>query len=301
MDYNKLFLFINVVDYQSFSEAGRQLGVPKSNISRKVGELEEELGCRLLERSTRRLRLTVAGRKLYYRSAPLLEQLKATEDEIVQEQVTPKGVLRIVSFMEFGIFFLSKIVIEYMQKYPDVIVDIELTNQQIDLFKKPVDILFQIGVGTLPDSSITASWMASSPTGIFASRGFIQKHGVPKTPKDLKNFPCVCFKKAESTWYFETNGKRTPVNVSGPLIANNVTFLLRGVLNGIGIGYLPKPFFYKDFIKGNLVELLPETPPLPINFYAYLPSHRHRSYKVTTFLDFCKGKVSELIEIPVNS
>ena len=296
MDFNKLFLFTKVVENQGFSQAARQLKLSKSTISRQIGELETELDCRLLERSTRKIRLTDSGEKLYQRSYELLEELKDIGDELSTDQNQISGKIRIVSYFEFGIYYLSDIITEFMRLHPKIEMEVEYNNLPVDLFKRKVDILFRIDAHPNLESTVSVAWITKIPTKLVASREFVKKYGVPESPEDLVRFPCLTFATSNQVWKFKRDDKIVEVNVNSPLVANSVSVLYNGVSKGLGLVLMTEPFYTDYLVTGELVELLPDTPPLEVNVRAYLPSRKHRSQKVEQFLKFCRQQIPDAIK-----
>jgi DNA-binding transcriptional LysR family regulator len=284
-DLNAVTAFVKVVEHQSFRAAARALEMPKSTVSAKVAALEAELGARLLERTTRSLRLTEAGRAYHQRVAPALEALAEAAQVVEELNEGPSGRLRITTTVEGGQILLGPLVAEYLRRYPAVEVQIHLADRHVDLIEEGFDLALRIGA--LPDSSLIARKLA--PPGllrVYASSEYLKAHGEPRRPADLAKHACLVMsvQTQPTSWAFLVKKKRVTVDVRARCEANSFVVLRDLAAAGLGIARLP------DYIGGpayggrQLRVLLDRFTPPPLPWHAVYPSARHLSPKVRAFV-----------------
>lgn len=277
----QMHLFVKVVEHGGFTAAARDLGVPKSTVSRQVARLEDRLGVRLLERTTRALRTTEVGQSYYERCARILAEVVEAESVVTQAQAEPRGRLRITAPLTFGYLFLGEVVAAFLKSHPLVRIDISLSDRRVDLIDEGYDLA--IRVGQLDDSSLVGRRLGRSTALICASPAYLKEHGHPKNPIDLKDHRCLTYEYGGTTWRF--NGVTVPVD--GPLVSNNGDILRAAALNGLGIVITPKFIVAEDLRAGRLVSLLEEhVPQGGSGIWAIYPANRHLSAKVRAFVDF---------------
>jgi DNA-binding transcriptional LysR family regulator len=293
-DLNAVTCFAKVVELESFRAAGAALGVPKSTLSRKVAELENALGVRLLERTTRRLRLTDAGRTYHQRIAPALDALGEAERALEEQSAEPSGRLKLTMTVEGGQALLAPILAEYLARYPQVRLQIELLDRRVDLVEEGFDLA--IRAGALPDSSLIARRLG--PPGrlrVYASEQYTREHGTPKHPRDLVNHRCMVM-TGQSTplmWTFEQRGKPLSIKVRSHVEANSFVVLGELVARGHGIARLP------DYMAADLAEKAPDVrsildafAPAPLPWHVVYPSSRHLSPKVRALVELIELRFS---------
>ncbi len=287
MDANELLIFAKVVQYGSFTAAARQLGQPKSTLSRKLASLEKRLGVRLLQRSTRRLRLTEVGQAYYQRCAAIASQMEEAETAVSSMLHVPQGRLKITTTVEFGVFYLSPILNEFLKKHPKVNAHIELTERVVDLIGEDIDIA--VRMGELDESSLTARRIGNSALRLVASPAYLKKNGAPKKVEDLKKHECIVFTGPHPDGVWELLGPgnaKEEVQVQGRITSNSLSMVREAALAGEGITLVP-PFAVEHALqKGELVAVLPDwgtrNDPISIVF----PSSRLLLPKVRVFVDF---------------
>src|SRR5882672_12732054 len=189
MDLNEILVFARVVQAGSFTMAAAQLGMPKSTVSRKVSELEERLRARLLQRTTRKLSLTDAGRTYYDYSARIVGEIEDAERAVSSLQQTPRGVLRVTA--PVNVAFLGPIVSDYLKRYPEVRIDLFCTGRLVDLIEERFDL--GIRAGLLGDSTLIARSLGNVKWFLVAAPAYLKKHGRPRSPDDLKKHDCLLF------------------------------------------------------------------------------------------------------------
>src|SRR5688572_22959429 len=221
-DLNAVTCFAKVVELESFRAAGAALGVPKSTLSRKVAELEDALGVRLLERTTRRLRLTDAGRTYHQRIAPALDALGEAERALEEQSAKPAGRLKLTMSMEGGQTLLGPILAEYLALYPEVQLQVELMDRRVDLVEEGFDVA--IRAGALPDSTLIArSLGAAGSLRVYASHDYLRRRGIPRHPRELAEHTCMIMTGQSSPliWPLQHRGKPLPVKVRPHVAANS--------------------------------------------------------------------------------
>jgi len=288
-------LFAEVVDAGSFSEAGRRLGLAASSVSRQVNGLEDALSARLLNRSTRSLSLTHAGEIYYERVRRILSEVHETNAAVAQLEATPSGLLRLNAPVVFGRRHIAPHIAEFCERYPDVSIDLTLTDHFVDVIESGADVV--IRVGGLSDSSLIARRLAPNRRVIVASPDYLARYGEPETPEDLAEHKCLVYKLNVSMaeWHIrDGDGDVFRVKVSGPLTANNAEALHSAVLNGLGIALLPTWTVGGDVNAGRLRRLLPGHEADLVShetaIHAIYPHARHLSAKVRAFVDFLVEK-----------
>jgi len=287
-------VFVQVVDSGSFTAAADRLSLSKSVVSKYVTRLEDQLGVRLFNRTTRRLSLTEAGTILYTRSRRGLEEIEAAEAEISQLQETPRGKLKINAPMSFGILIIAPLMAEFTSRYPELSIDVRFEDRKVDLVEEGVDLA--IRVAELPDSSLIARRLGPCRHVVCASPDYLAKHGTPRTPEDLRTHNALTFhyQDSPSEWRFMSpEGKYVSVPVSGSIQMNNSLALRETVLCGAGIMLTPTFIVGADIKSGRLQKVLSDYRPYEVSIYAIYPERRHLSPKVQAFVEFMKEKLSD--------
>lgn len=293
-DLSDIAIFVQVIDSGSFTAAAEKLGISKSVISKYVTRLEDRLGVRLLNRTTRRLSLTEAGNVLYKGSLRGLEEIEAAEIEVTRLQKTPRGKLRINTPMSFGILHIAPALPDFVARYPDLSVDISLEDRQVDLVEEGFDL--SIRIAELPDSSLIASRLGPCRHVVCASPEYLATHGTPRTPDDLRGHNALTYRyqMSPSEWRFITpEGRYTSVPVTGSIEMNNSLAIREALLRGAGITLTPTFIVGGDIKAGRLSTVLPNYRAQELSIYAVYPERRHLSPKVRAFVDFMKERLSD--------
>lgn len=287
-------VFVQVVDSASFTAAADRLGLSKSVVSKYVTRLEDRLGARLLHRTTRRLSLTETGRVFYERSRQGLHEIEEAEAEVSRLQGAPRGMLRINSPMSFGILHVAPALPGFLALYPDLAVDMSLDDRRVDLVEEGFDLAIRIG--ELPDSSLVARRLGPCRHVVCGAPGYFRRHGIPRTPEDLRNHNAIAFRYQDSPgeWHFVApNGSKIRVPVSGSLRMNNSLALRETLLREAGVTLTPTFVVGADIQAGKLQVVLPEYRSLEPSIYAVYPQRRHLSPKVRAFVEFLGGRISD--------
>jgi DNA-binding transcriptional LysR family regulator len=289
MDLNQMFFFVRVVQAGSFSAAARQLAVPKSTLSRKVSELEERLGVRLLQRTTRKLGLTDAGRIYYDQAGRVIADAQIAEQAVGHMQAAPRGLLRVTTPLSFGM--IAPIVTEYLRKYRDVQVDLICSDRTFDLVEDGFDVA--IRAGQLADSTLVARSLGSIQRALVAAPGYCKRHGTPKAPGDLEKHVCIVFGAGATPtlWVLESDGKRVEVRIAPRLTVNDPEIMRAAALDGIGIAWIPEFLCADDIRKQRLRHVLPEWRSAETPLHAVYPTARHLSPKVAAFIELVRERL----------
>ncbi|MFC3050695.1 LysR family transcriptional regulator [Kordiimonas pumila] len=289
MDHiSRVGLFLEVVKHQSFAGAARSLGMTGPALSKQVQALEDRLGVRLLNRTTRQVTLTEQGALYSDRARKALEDLDEAERQLQELKACPTGVLRVNAPMSFGKQHLSKPIAEFAGWYPDVAMEIDFDDRHIDMIAEGYDVVVRIGA--LKDSSLIARKIASCPILLCASPGFIEKYGMPKTPADISQYRGVIYTRhgTLNDWQFKDKaGTVGSVTLKKSFGANNAAMMLEACLQGVGLAMLPIFTAIEHLQSGELVQLLPDYTSWPERgIYVVFPQNRHQSTKVRLFVDW---------------
>jgi len=284
---------VKVVASGSYAEAARRLGLTRSAVSKAVMELEESLGARLLDRTTRRVTPTEAGLAYYERCLAILAQVEETEAQVSRLHDEPKGTLRVNAPMSFGTLYLGNAIADLMIRYSDLKVELTLTDRLIDPLEEGADVTVRIGTPT--DSSLIARRIAPARIVLVASPDYIEKHGEPKTPGDLVEHRCLSYGHTTSLqrWHLTENGESVSVSIASCMSSNNGDVLREAAVKGIGIAVLPTFIVGNDIAAGRLKLVLPDNRPPDLTIHALYAPNRYLAAKTRVFIDFlvdCFGK-----------
>jgi DNA-binding transcriptional LysR family regulator len=286
-------VFVQVVDDGSFTAAAEALGLSKAAVSRYIGRLEKHLGARLLNRTTRRLTLTEAGNALYDRASRALADLAAAESEILELSGTPRGRLRVAAPAYFGKAFLIPVVHRFLQRYPDIALELDFDNRIIDLVKERMDVAIRIT--TLASSSLVARPLAPVRLVTVASPRYLEKHGTPETPAELHHHAVLAYTldRTPGEWRYQDNqGNALSVRVKGRLACNSDDAIKRAALDAMGIARFPDLFVRDELASGALVHFLDAFEAPPTSLCAVFPSRANLAPKVRVFVDFLADTLS---------
>jgi DNA-binding transcriptional LysR family regulator len=277
--------FAQVVDSGSFSAAARRLRISKSAVSAHVQRLEERLGVRLLHRTTRQLSLTEAGAAYYRHCTRILSEAEAAEQAASALQREPRGTLHISAPNSFGWMHVAPAVPSFLERYPDLSLDIALSPKHVNLVEEGLDLAIRIGV--LEDSPLVVRKLAPSRLILCAAPGYLKKHGTPREPAELAKHNCLCISLASlgDDWRLVGNGGEVRVAIGGRFRSNSAEMLRAAALDGIGIALLPSWTAAEPLRTGALKRVLREWEPPASTIYAVYPGNRLMSAKVRAFVD----------------
>jgi DNA-binding transcriptional LysR family regulator len=287
LDLNAAAIFVCVVHENGFTAAAKSLGLPKQTVSRKVAELEDELGVRLLERSTRRLRLTAQGAKFFAYAQQISSLATTAAQEVRATQEEPEGVLRISAPPLLGDLFIRKMILLYMKLYPKVKIESRfyIPEQSHDLLSENIDIEFRVGV--LPESSMIAKRVAPSWSSFFATPEYLARYGTPQSPEDIRFHSCIHYEgqAQDLVWSFQSQDQVVDIPIE-PRISTTSFWLAKDVVcAGHGIGRLPWLLCIQECRSGELVQVLKEYQSPSNGIYAVYPSRKLLSIHIRKFLD----------------
>ena len=281
MGLDDALIFTRVVECHSFTLAAAGLGMQKSTVSRRIAQLEERLGVRLLNRTTRKLRLTEVGQAYYERCRQIMLDFAEAEQAVMQLQQAPSGLLRITAPIEFGQLFLGRVLGEFMRQYPQISAEVELTSRDVDPLEEGVDIAIQVGQPR--DSTLIARKLFESRRRLCASPAYLAQHGTPRTVQELAGHRALHL-PVDSPRHWPLLGEN--IACQRVLACNNITLAREAALAGAGIAALPVMISEAAVQDGELIELLPEARLPTGELYAVYPSRRFQAMKVKAFLDF---------------
>jgi DNA-binding transcriptional LysR family regulator len=291
--FSSMRMYVAVVDGGSFASAADKLDISRAMVSKQIQKLEEHLGTRLLNRTTRRLSLTETGREFYERSTQIMTDVEEAEQVAGQMNRTPQGVLRVTIPLSYGQHRLATIIGDYTQAYPKVQLDISLSDRKVDLIEDGFDLAVRIG--TMPQSDLIARKIGGVRSIVCASPAYIARHGAPQAPAELSSHACLGYTLTGSgaDWRFDTPDGPLAVPISGPIRADNGDIIRLAALSGAGILFQPHFIVGDDLAAGRLVQLLPEWQSAELGVYAVYPSRKHLSAKVRTFVDFLAAALDQ--------
>ena len=285
--------FAKVVAAGSYAEAARRLGLTRSAVSKAVMELEQLLGARLLDRTTRRVTPTEAGLAYYERAAAILADVEETEIQISRLHDEPRGVLKINAPMSFGVMYLGEAVAKFMARYPELRIELVLNDRFIDPLEEGVDVTVRIGA--LADSSLIARHLAPARLALVASPEYLAGAGQPKSPVELRVHRCLAYghMAAVHRWHLMQGSEAVTVQITSALCSNNGEVLRTAALAGNGIANLPTFLVGPDIASGKLVQVLPDNPPPELGIYALYAPNRYLAAKTRVFIDFVVARFGE--------
>ncbi|MEZ8101139.1 LysR family transcriptional regulator [Vibrio bivalvicida] len=274
--------FVAVAETQSFTSAAKKLDTSVAQISRKVALLEERLAVKLFNRTTRRVSVTEAGQLYYQQCKHLVEGLELAELAVTQMQSTPKGLLKVTAPVTFGEQNLAPLLHQFLELYPQVDLELMLTNQKLDLIEVGVDVAIRLG--KLQDSSLIAKRLSSRQLYVCASLSYLERYGEPHTLSELNHHQCLV--GSVDYWRFRDSKSEKSIRVSGRIHCNSGYALLDAAKRGLGLVQLPDHYVKEALEAGELVEVLSEYRDEREGIWALYPQNRNLSPKVRLLIDF---------------
>ena len=294
VDLNDVALFVQVVKAGSFAEAARRAGIPSNTASRRIQQLEEQLGLRLLHRSTRRLTLTDAGETLYARSAGQVEALSEVVLELGEGTQTPAGKVRVAAAADFFNWFEAQWVKDFLAAHPKVVLEFVLSDARADLIAEGIDVAIRAGEVTEP--TLIARHIGRNRACMVASPTYLDERGTPQSLEELKEHDCIASRSAapgRTVWHLD--GPEGPVGaeIHGRFFANSALALLKASVAGTGIALLPDVMCAPYLQSGQLVPVLPDYGVDGFNVYLVYQSRRQMPRAVSVFIEFAMTKLVE--------
>ena len=279
-------MFVRVVETGSFSAVARELNATQPTISKNIAELEAWLGAKLLNRSTRSLRLTETGADYYERCVAILQDVEEAEQNVGLMQTQPRGLVRVSAAVAFGSLHVVPRLGGFYEQYPDIRVDISLNDRVVDLVEDGIDVAFRMGV--LQDSNLIARQLCTSPTLTVATPAYLKRHGVPGHPRELREHNFIVYTglaNNDQATFIEA-GRPLHVKVSGNLQTNNSEVLRSALLAGLGISRVPRWLVGDQLGDGTLVPVLEAFQAGPTSIHVVYSPGRHLPSKIRSFIDY---------------
>lgn len=289
-------VFVTVIESGGFSPAAKKLGISKSAVSKRISQLEEHLGVKLLHRTTRKLSLTEAGEQFYQHARIASRAAQDAEDAVAQLQGEPQGRLRISIPMSFGRMYVAPVIPDFLRRYPKISLELVMDDEFTDLIADGFDIALRLG--DLKDSTLVAKKLTYLKNVLCASPDYLEHFGTPQKLEDLKQHNCMAFSYSQDIreWYFIKDNITRAIEVSGNYQVNNSEALREAMIQGVGIGRLPTFVANPEIKAGRLAPLFPDYEMPGKTMYAVYPERQFLPAKVRAFIHFMAEKFGE--EIP---
>lgn len=286
--------FLAVVECGSFVRAAEQLDASTAAISRRIAALEQALGSQLINRTTRRLDITEAGRRFYEDVLNIIELLGEAEERVRVGREAATGLIRVAAPLSFGIERMAPVLSAFMRQHPDLKVQLLLEDRYTDLHSEAIDVAVRIG-GSLQDSSLIATRIGSISRIFCAAPDYLTRHGEPTTPEELKRHCCLHYSlvSLRDEWGFLFKDAGETVDLKTSLAANNAEVLKQCAIDGMGITLLPRFVLEEALSDGRLRQVMASCTPTPRGLYAVRPSRRFVPARVRLFIDFLRESFGE--------
>ncbi|MCG7587042.1 LysR family transcriptional regulator [Photobacterium sp. OFAV2-7] len=291
IDFNEIKVFVTVAEAGSFIGAGKILAMPSTSVSRKVQQLENNLGVRLLHRSTRKLSLTTQGEEYFKQCRHHLAAIDEANRFISTSQQAPQGTLRITSPLDFASHYVQPWVIDFLASYPDIKVEMEVSDAQVDLIEDRIDIAFR--TGKLQDSNLIARRLGPKKTVCCASPRYLAQHGIPALPQDLTKHWCIPLggNLQNQSWTFQDGKQSQTIPINGRYSSDSVLLAIKAAVEGLGIVRVPVPLA-KPYLESNsLVSVLETYEHAAGDIFIIYQSHKYLTKSIRLFIDHILEKV----------
>jgi DNA-binding transcriptional LysR family regulator len=286
MDLNRIAIFLRVIEAESFTRAASALGLPKSSVSRSVSRLEQDLGVRLVQRTTRKLRLTEAGELYFEQAKRAIAELEEANSAVADMGREARGLVRVTAPVDLGVAVLADAVAAFAKQHPAIRIELSLTARRVDLVEEKFDLA--VRAGALADSSLVARKVGESASGLFASPAYLKGKKRLKAGGDLTAHACVLFRARDgrAVWTLEGPDGTEEVPVTGAVSVDDLSFVARAVIAGAGIGIIPMFIGADAVARGELVRVLPNYVFKGAPLHVVMPSARYVPARVTLLRDF---------------
>jgi DNA-binding transcriptional LysR family regulator len=289
-DLNDLYFFVQVVDHSGFAAAARALGMPRSRLSRRIGVLEERLGVRLIQRSTRRFTVTEIGREYYRHCVAMLVEAAAAQEAIDRVRAAPQGIVRVSCPSALLYFQVGEMIARFMSECSDVEVHLESTNRRVDVIREGFDLALRVRFPPIEESDLVMRVLADSTQRLVASPNLLDGLARPLSPADLNALPSLSWgspHREHHEWRLDGPDGATAVIRHKPrLVTEDMVALRFAALRGVGVTQFPTMLVAEDLVAGTLVEIIPDWAPRPGVIHAVFPSRRGLLPSVRALLDF---------------
>jgi len=286
LQVGQMVLFARVVEAGSFAAAAKSLGQTRAAVSKQIASLEERIGAQLLQRTTRSMHLTEIGQEFYARCARIAEEAAEAENAVASMQSAPRGALRIAAPVTFGRRYLAPLVSPFLEAHPEISIELVLSDAEPPLGDEGFDVAIRIA--PRPESAHVARLLAPSPHVLCASPAYWERHGVPRTPEDLRDHECLLYSSLPTPRLWRFQGGKS-VRVNGRFAVNHGESLRDAALAGVGVAYMPGFLVGRDLAEGSLVSALDGWAQSRQKVYAVHPKSRNLAPKVRVFVEFLAG------------
>ena len=292
-NFSTMQLFLKVVEAGSFSAAARTLGLTPSAVSRQISQLENDLGGRIFQRTTRRQSLTEAGEAYFRHVSRIVEDIDIAHKAVRNLTGMPAGELRVTAEANFALSFIEPVLAEFFELYPKIQLSLNLSANYHDLINDNFDLAIRIG--QLESSNLIARKLTESRSIICASPEYLDKHGIPCKPEELISHSCLSFRTefGKKYWKFSVDEELVNIPINGRMQVNNLLFLRKAALNGLGVVMIPVWMVGKDLQEKKLIPILEEHPTIPPSTPVNMifPSKQQLAPKVRVFIDFLSKRI----------
>lgn len=296
-DLNDLYYFAQVVEHGGFAPAGRALGVPKSKLSRRIAQLEERLGTRLIHRSTRHLSVTELGQAYYRHCVAMLVEAEAAEELIQRNLALPRGTVRLSCPPSLLYYLITPLVVRFMAQCPDVEVQVEATSRRVDVIREGFDMAIRVRFPPLEDSDLSMKVLSSSPQRLVAAPMLFEERPKPRVPGDLAGLPSLDFDQIDRQHLWELegpDGATARIRHQPRLVTDHAETLHQAALEGLGVVKLALLVAGQDLQAGRLIDVLPGWEPRGGILHAVFPSRRGVLPAVRALLDFLVENIDDI-------
>jgi len=290
--FAEMSAFAAIAEQRSFAKAATLLGIGRSTLSQNLRALEERLGVRLLNRTTRSVSLTDAGARLLARVRPALGELTAAVDEVAGDRRIPTGLLRLVVQPPVASLMIAPMLARFMGEHPGIQLDVAIEKMPGDIVKDGFDAGIRLGEQVERDM-VALQVMGEARFRVVGSPDYLARHPRPKTPRDLRDHDCIRNRLPNGAifgWDFHKNGRVVHAAVAGRLIVNDIELSIRAVLDGLGLAYLLQDYIAADLAAGRLVPALDDWTPRMSGFFLYYSSRRQMTAPLQAFIAFAKAE-----------
>lgn len=277
-----MLLFVKVVEAGSFAAAAKTLGQTRAAVSKQIASLEERIGAQLLNRTTRRMHLTEIGNEFYTRCARIAEEVDEAERAVASLQGAPRGLLRIAAPVTFGRRYVSPIVAPFLERHPEISLDLSLSDVAPDVVGEDVDV--SIRIAPQADSTHVARLLAPSAHVVCAAPAYFERRGRPEAPEDLRHHDCLLYSSLPTPRVWRFRGGRS-VRVAGRFSVDHGESLRQAAIDGLGVAYMPTFIVGADVASGHLESVLEDWAHSKQKIYAVYPRNRNLAPKVRVFVD----------------
>ena len=294
---NDFFYFAEVVDHGGFAPASRALGKPKSMLSRRIASLEQRLGARLIQRSTRRFSVTEVGHEFYLHCKAMLDEAAAATEAVELSRSEPRGVIRMTCPVALLHVRVGAMIAAFLAKCPLVSVHLRELNRPVDVIAEGYDFAIRVRPVPLQDSDLVLKPLGVRSQCSVASPALLERAGSPSVPADLVNFPSLDLERAEHAWQLVGPDEATAsIRHTPRLVTDDMMALRHAAIAGVGVAHLPLMVVANEFRQGTLVKVLPDWAPRPELIHAVLPSKRHLRPAVRALIDYLAEEFQKLDE-----